>query len=176
MIINQTVLTKSDLEFSAKHSRKEPRIAVALCLVAICGVLLLILGCVILYNAVSSGRSANTVTVAAAFIFGVLSVCWSVFFNKLSVMRASKLPSIKAPRTYEFLDDCVLCRISLNGIEGEERYAYSIMDKYFEQNNAVYIRLNVDNRQRFLAVHNDTYSEGSAEELKALLESRGVHK
>lgn len=50
------------------------------------------------------------------------------------------------------------------------------MDKYFEQNNAVYIRGIIDNRQRFLAVHNDSYSEGSAEELKVLLESRGVHK
>lgn len=107
---------------------------------------------------------------------GVLFICWSIFFNKLSVMKSIKLPSVKAPRTYEFLDDCVLCRLSLNGINSEKRYAYSIMDKYFEQNNALYIRLNVDNRQRFLVVHNGSYLEGSAEDLKVLLESRGVHK
>lgn len=74
------------------------------------------------------------------------------------------------------MDEFVLCRLSLNGIDSEERYAYSIMDKYFEQNNAIYIRSNIDNRKRFLVVHNDSYSEGSSEELKALLESRGVHK
>ncbi|MCX4354586.1 MAG: hypothetical protein OSJ43_00020 [Oscillospiraceae bacterium] len=176
MIVNQTIFTENDLEFSAKHSRKEPRITFSICFVAFCGVLLLILGGATLYRAVSSGVDVNVVIVTGAFVMGVLFICWSIFFNKLSVMKSIKLPSVKAPRTYEFLDDCVLCRLSLNGINSEERYAYSIMDKYFEQNNAIYIRLNVDNRQRFLVVHNGSYSEGSAEDLKVLLESRGVHK
>lgn len=176
MIANQTIITKKDLEFSAKHSRKERRIVFSICFVALCGVLLLILGGATLYRAVSSGGDVNFVIVTGAFVMGVLFIFWSIFFNKLSVMKSIKLPSVKAPLTYEFLDDCVLCRLLLNGIEAEERYSYSIMDKYFEQNNAIYIRLNVDNRQRFLAVHNDSYSEGSAEELKVLLESRGVYK
>lgn len=176
MIVNQTVLTKADLTFAEKHRRKEPRIAFLICFVALCGVLLLIIGGLTLYKAVLSRGNVNIVIVAGALAMGVLFICWSIFFNKLSVMKSIKLPSVKAPRTYEFLDDCVLCRLLLNGIEAEERYSYSIMDKYFEQNNAVYIRGNVDNRQRFLTVHNDSYSEGSAEELKALLESCGVHK
>lgn len=176
MIANRTIITEKDLDFSAKHSRKAPRIAFSICFVALCGVILLILGGTTLYRAVSSGGDVNIVIVTGAFVMGVLFIFWSIFFNKLSVIKSIKMPSVKAPRTYEFLDDCVLCRLLLNGIEAEERYSYSIMDKYFEQNYAVYIRLNVDNRQRFLAVHNDSYSAGSVEELKALLESRGVHK
>lgn len=175
MIVNQTTFTKKDLEFSAKHSRKELRIIFSVCLVALCGTGLLVLGGISLHKAVSSGEGANAVTVMA-FVMGVLFICWSVFWSKLSVMRSLKQPSVKAPRVYEFSDDSVLCRLSLNGVAAEERYSYSIMEKYFEQNGAVYIRLNIDNRQRIMVVHNDSYSEGSADELKALLESRGIHK
>lgn len=138
--------------------------------------LYLILGGIGLYNAVFSGGSVDVVTVTISFVLGVLFILWSIFFNKISALRSLRLPSVKAPRIYEFMDEFVLCRLSLNGIDSEERYAYSIMDKYFEQNNAIYIRSNIDNRKRFLVVHNDSYSEGSSEELKALLESHGVHK
>lgn len=176
MIVNQTVFSKADLEFAVKHRRKEPRVAFMIGFVVLCGVTLLIIGGFTLYKAVSPRGDGSIVIAEGALAMGVLFICWSFLFNKLSVMKSIKLPSVKAPRTYEFLDECVLCRLLLNGIEAEERYSYSIMDKYFEQNNAVYIRGIIDNRQRFLAVHNDSYSEGSAEELKVLLESRGVHK
>ncbi len=176
MIVNKTTFTKSDLEFSAKHGSKARRITFSVCFVAFCGVLLLVLGGITLHKAVSPGGSGNLVTVVVALVFGALFICWCLFFNKLYVLGSLRLPSVKAPRTYEFLDECIVCRLFLNGIDSEERYAYSIMDKYFEQNDAVYIRLNVDNRKRFLVVHNDSYSQGSCAELKALLESRGVHK
>ncbi|MCM1164444.1 MAG: hypothetical protein NC299_00120 [Lachnospiraceae bacterium] len=176
MIVNRTVICKADVEFSQRHSRKPRRIAFSVILVGVCGALLLILGGVMLYRAFSLGESVNAVTVAAAFVMGALFIAWSVCFNKTAVLRAMRVPSLKAPRTYEFSDKDVLCRLSLNGVDAEERYAYSIMDGFFERNNAIYIRLNVDNRQRFLVVHNDAYSDGSSAELAALLESRGVHK
>lgn len=169
MIVNQTVFTKKDLEFSMKHSRRK-KFAFSVYFVGFCGVFLLILGVLTIC------RGGNINTVALAFAAGTLFILWCVFFNKISVWRVLKLPSLKAPRTYEFSDESVLCRLSLNGIESEERYSYSIMDKYFEENGAIYIRLTIDKRQRFFAVHNDSYSEGSSEELKSLLESRGVHK
>ena len=175
MIINRTVFTQKDIEFSMKQSRREKRFTFSMVFVAFCGVMLLVLGGITLYRGISSG-SVNVGIVTLAFVMGVLFICWCIFFNKLSVRRALKLPSLKKPRTYEFSDEYVLCWFSLNGIESEERYAYSIMDKFFEQNDAIYIRLTIDNRQRFLVVHNDSYSEGSSEELAALLESRGVHK
>ena len=176
MIVNQTVFTKKDIEFSMKHSRKEKRFSFSMVFVAFCGVFLLVLGGISLYRGLSSGGGVNVGIVTLAFVMGVFFILWSIFFNKLSAVRAMKLPSLKAPRTYEFSDDGVRCRLSLNGIESDERYSYSIMEKYFEQNDAIYIRLTIDNRQRFFAVHNDSYSEGSSEELKSLLESRGVHK
>lgn len=176
MIVNRTTVSKKDLEFVSKHRCKEPRIAFAILVVALCGAFNLIFGGISLYNAVFSGGSVDVVTVTISFVLGVLFILWSVFFNKLSALRSLRLPSVKAPRIYEFMDEFVLCRLSLNGIESEERYAYSIMDKYFEQNNAIYIRSTIDNRKRFLVVHNDSYSGGSSEELSALLESHGVHK
>ncbi len=176
MIVNRTTVSKKDLEFTAKHRCKEPRIAFAILIVALCGAVNLILAGIRLYKAVSLGGSVNLISVTIAFVLGVLFILWSIFFNKISVLRSLRLPSVKAPRIYEFMDEFVLCRLSFNGINSEERYAYSIMDKYFEQNNAIYIRSNIDNHKRFLVVHNDSYSEGSSEELKSLLESRGVHK
>lgn len=176
MIVNQTLFTKKDIEFSMKHSRREKRYAFSIFMVAFCGVLLLVLGGITLYRGLSTGGSVNVVMVTFAFVAGVLFILWSIFFNNLSASRALKLPSLKAPRTYEFSDEGVRCRLSLNGVESDERYSYSIMEKYFEENGAIYIRLTIDNRQRFFAVHNDSYSEGSSEELKMLLESRGVHK
>lgn len=176
MLVNQTTLNKKDLEFSVKHNRKETRIIIGIWVVAVCGVFLVILGGTTLYRSLSVGSEANFVIEIGSLIVGVLFILWSVFYNKIVVMRSLKQPSLQVPRNYEFQDDCVLCRISLNGVESEDRFAYSIMNKYFEQNNAIYISMTLDNRQRFLAVHNDSYSEGSAEELKALLESRGVRK
>ncbi len=176
MIVNRTTVSKKDLEFVTKHRCKEPRIAFAILFAALWGAVLLILNGIRLYKAVSSGGSVNVVEMTIWFVLGVLFILWSIFFNKISVSRSLRLPSVKAPRIYEFMNEFVLCRLSLNGIESEERYAYSIMDKYFEHNNAIYIRSNIDNRKRFLVVHNDSYSEGSSEELKSLLESRGVHK
>ncbi|MBD5130559.1 MAG: hypothetical protein HDT43_11670 [Ruminococcaceae bacterium] len=169
MIVNQTVFTKKDLEFSMKHSRRK-KFAFSVYFVGFCGVFLLILGVLTIC------RGGRMGTVALAFAAGTLFILWCVFFNKISVWRALKLPSLKAPRTYEFSDGEARCRIALNGIESSERYSYSIMEKYFEENNAVYIMLTIDGRKRFFALHNDSYSEGSPEELKALLESRGVHK
>lgn len=176
MIVNQTTINKKDLEFSVKHNRKETRIVAGICCVALCGVLLLIIGGTTLFRSLSSGSEVNFVIEIGSLIVGALFILWSVFYNKLVVMRSLKQPSLKVPRNYEFSDDCVLCRLSLNGIESEDHFSYSVMNKYFEQNNAIYISIIIDNRQRFLAIHNDSYSEGSAEELKALLESRGVHK
>lgn len=176
MIVNQTIFSQKDIEFSIKHNRKEKRISFTMFFVAFCGIILLVLGGITLYRGLSSGGSVNVGIVTLAFVMGVLFICWSIFFNKLSAARALRLPSLKAPRTYEFSDEDVRCRLSLNGVESDERYSYSIMEKYFEENDAIYIRITIDNRQRFFVMHNDSYSQGSSEELKALLESRGVHK
>lgn len=176
MIVNQTVFSQKDIEFSMKHSHKEKRISFSMFFVAFCGVILLVLGGIMLYRGLSSDGSVNVGIVTVAFVMGALFILWCIFFNKLSAVRALKMPSLKAPRTYEFSDDGVRCRLSLNGVESDERYSYSIMEKYFEENGAIYIRITIDNRQRFFAVHNDSYSEGSSEELKSLLESRGIHK
>lgn len=176
MIVNQTIFSQKDVEFSMKHSRQEKRISLSVFFVAFCGVGLLVLGVTTLYRGLSSGEGVNVGIVALAFVMGALFICWSIFYNKLSAARALRLPSLKAPRTYEFSDEDVRCRLSLNGVESDERYSYSIMEKYFEENGAIYIRITIDNRQRFFVVHNDSYSQGSSEELKALLESRGVHK
>ncbi|MBD5384729.1 MAG: hypothetical protein HDR72_06995 [Ruminococcaceae bacterium] len=176
MIVNRTVFSQKDIEFSMKYSRKEKRISFSMLFVLLCGIVLLVLGGITLYKGLSSGEGVNVGIVILAFVMGVLFILWCIFFNKLSAARALKLPSLKAPRTYEFSDEGVRCRLSLNGVESDERYSYSIMEKYFEENDAIYIRITIDNRQRFFALHNDSYSEGSPEELKALLESHGVHK
>lgn len=176
MIVNRTSLTKNDLEFALRKSQKEPRVIFTICFIAFCGVLLLILGGIRLRGALSSGGGAGLAVGSGAITMGVLFILRSIFHNKLAVRRALRLPSLNTPRTYEFSEDGVTVRLSLNGVEADERYAFSIMDGYFERNGAIYIRLTVDKLQRFLAVHNDTYYEGSREDLATLLESRGVTK
>lgn len=175
MIANQTTINKKDLAFSMKHGRKEKRVVVGTYVVMACGAALIILGGFLLYRSISDG-SGDPALGIASLIVGALFLLWRVFYNKFLIVRYLKLPSFMAPRKYDFLDDCVLCRHSLDDVESEDRFEYSTMNKYFEQNNALYISLTLDGRERFLAVHNDSYSEGSAEELKALLESRGIHK
>lgn len=88
MIVNRTVLSKADLEFAAKHRRKEPRIAVLICFVALCGAALLIIGGLTLYKAVSPRGNGGIVIAAGALAMGVLFICWSISYNKLWVMRS----------------------------------------------------------------------------------------
>lgn len=82
MIVNRTTVSKKDLEFVSKHRCKEPRIAFAILVVALCGAFNLILGGIRLYNAVFSGGSVDVVTVTISFVLGVLFILWSIFFQQ----------------------------------------------------------------------------------------------
>lgn len=113
---------------------------------------------------------------ALFIVAGLFFIAWGVSFNRRSVNASLKQPVAKVPRNYAFSEEYILRRLSCGGVDSEERYEYSLMEKYFELNDAIYIKLNVNDRQAFIVLHNDSYSEGSAEELKALLESRGIHK
>ena len=177
MIVNETVLTKEDLYFITNQLRKEKRYAFAIVFSLVGGVLLLIISGAMLFYAVKSGGRAVYIFYFALFIVaGLFFIAWGVSFNRRSVNASLKQPVSKVPRNYAFSEEYILRRLSCGGVDSEDHYKYSLIERYFELNDAIYIKLNVNDRQAFIVLHNDSYSEGSAEELKALLESRGIHK
>ncbi len=70
----------------------------------------------------------------------------------------------------------VLSKASRKGISEETHIAYSVMDRYFEQNEAIYIRLKSEKAKLYLVVRDDGYLEGSKAELLELLEGKGIHR
>lgn len=70
----------------------------------------------------------------------------------------------------------VLSKASREGISEESHIAYSVMDRYFEQNEAIYIRLKSKKGKLYLVVRDDGYLEGSKAELLELLEGKGIHR
>ncbi len=177
MIKNTTVLSKKDLEFAAKQRLKTPATAVMLTVIAVCGILLLFLGGKTAASMSNSDKTAGKIfMILFCFAAGALFIGFVLFFGKFKTAMALKQPSVRAPREYEFSDDSVLCRIAADGVNAEECYSYSKIDKVFEANGALYLRFKLDNRRMFIAVHNDSYTEGSKAELAELLESKGVSK
>lgn len=70
----------------------------------------------------------------------------------------------------------VLSKASREGISEESHIAYSVMDRYFEQNEAIYIRLKSEKANLYLVVRDDGYLEGSKAELLTLLEGKYILK
>ena len=74
----------------------------------------------------------------------------------------------------EFGEESIIGRFANEGVCGENRFGYSVVDGYEARNNAVYIRLMVGKSKEFLILHDDAYLEGSKEELIEFLEGKGI--
>ena len=73
-----------------------------------------------------------------------------------------------------FEADAITVYRSANGTETANKYAYTLIQGYTAQNGSLYIWVNADQRKKFLVLRDDGYTEGTREDVLALLHKYGV--
>ena len=83
---------------------------------------------------------------------------------------------MKSLFTSEFFEDHLISKVTNNESDTESRLSYSLIDTYYEKNNAMYIKLKNKPQKTFLILHDDSYLEGTKEELILLLEKKQIRR
>lgn len=74
----------------------------------------------------------------------------------------------------EFGADAVTTHRSANGTETVNKYAYTLIQGYTVQNGSLYIWVYADQRKKFLVLRDSGYTEGTRDDVIALLHKYGV--
>ncbi|MBR6106775.1 MAG: hypothetical protein IKQ39_02080 [Oscillospiraceae bacterium] len=177
MIVNQTTLTEQDIDFINAQLRKQPKVIALRIIAVLLGIFWLFAAGLIGYMQLKyHDRSLSDLLLAAAFvIFGVLVLYKSVFLKQSSHRTSLKYKSLFAPRTYTCDGSSITAHHAFEGNEVSNKLALEKAVCYFAGENAVVLRFSYEkNQQIYMCLHDDGYSEGSREELTALLDSKGI--
>lgn len=180
MIHTQVKHRKEDYLYIAKAGRWSGENLVVYLLEILCGVaiiheLLPMLKAVFLYHQSYGSKDMILMWLTLVVALGCIATPFlSPYFVAWRLHRRYK----KDCGTQELFwgEEEVLSKASRKGISEETHIAYSVMDRYFEQNEAIYIRLKSEKAKLYLVVRDDGYLEGSKAELMELLEGKGILK
>ncbi len=178
MIHTQVKHRKEDYLYIAKTGRWSGENLVVYLLEILCGIaiineLLPMLKAVFLYHQSYSAKEMILMWLALVVALGCMATPFlSPYFVAWKLHRRYK----KNSSTQELFwgEEEVLSKAFREGISAESHIAYSVMDRYFEKNEAIYIRLKSEKAKLYLVVRDDGYLEGSKAELLALLEGKGI--
>ena len=111
-----------------------------------------------------------------SLIIGLFFISISAFSKKIAVSKSLNSPIMKSLFTLEFFEDHLISKLTNNECDTESRFSYSLIDTYYEKNNAIYIKLKNKSQKTFLILHDDSYLEGTKEELILLLEKKQIRR
>lgn len=180
MIINKTILNKKDIEFLCSDKHSHFSFFVVKFFMLIIGILFLRYSCIIIYlkisrHPLSLDLPENDPMVYFSLIIGLFFI-FVAFSKQIAVSISLKSTIMKSLFTSEFFEDHLISKVTNNESDTESRLSYSLIDTYYEKNNAMYIKLKNKPQKTFLILHDDSYLEGTKEELILLLEKKQIRR
>lgn len=180
MIRTQVKHRKEDYLYIAKSGRWSGENLVVYILEILCGIAIIheilpMMKAIVLYHLIYDIKDMVYMWLVFFVALGCIATPFlSPYFVAWKLSRRYK----KSRSTQELFwgEEEVLSKTSREGISEESHIAYTVMDRYFEKNEAIYIRLKSEKAKLYLVVRDDGYLEGSKEELLELLEGKGIHR
>lgn len=117
----------------------------------------------------------NLFLLIVSLLFAAICLCMPWVSSYTGASRAYKNYDKNSFQDFFFMSEEVVIRAFQNGVTTEQHLSYSIIEKYIYKNHAVYIGLRVNKTLAYYVVQDSGYMQGSAGELIALLESKGIH-
>jgi len=179
MIVNRSALTEMDVDFINALIRKQPRIIALRIIAVLLGLLWLTAAGLIGYSQLRyHDRSLSDMMLAAAFlIFGVLVLHRTLFIRRTSRRTSMKYKSLFAPRTYTCDENGIAAYHAFDGAEFNNRFPYEKAVCFYPREHSVVIRFSGEKKQQiYMCIQDDGYSEGSREELIALLRQKRIEQ
>lgn len=179
MIRTQSKLQKKDYLYIAKLERWKSDKLVLYFLEILCGIAILwevfpMLRAVILQHYCYG--VTETLLMWLALLFAIGCIGTPLFNPYIIAIRSYKTHDKRSVPELVFGDEGVLLKSQQEGIASEQQIAYSIVDKYFEHRETLYIRFYMDRVRLYLTVREDGYLTGSKEELVTLLEAKEIQR
>ncbi len=181
MIINKTILNKKDIEFLCSNKNLNFIALLFKFSILIIGILLLRYSCIFIYLKIFNyplfiSSSPNETMIYTSLILGLSSILGFALSKKTTVSKSLNSPIMKSLFTLEFFEDHLISKLTNNECDTESRFSYSLIDTYYKGNNAIYIKLKNKSQKTFLILHDDSYLEGTKEELILLLEKKQIRR
>ena len=177
MIVNRSVLREQDLDFINAQIRKEPKRIVL-------RVIALLLGLFYLFTAFlemlklfkwKTGGVSDVLLLILFCILAYLLLSRAIFLKQVSRRTSKKYQSLFAPRTYTVDAEGIAASHSFEGVETQNRFAFANADCFFSREDAVVLRFRGEKKmQYYMCLRDDGYTEGTREELLALLREKGI--
>lgn len=178
MIVNQTSPNEADTDFIRAQLRKRPGVIVARIVVMIFTVYMVCVGGFGLYLHFFRQKQTalNIFLSLVILIWGLYLLYRNIFLKQLTRRGDRKLKSVFAQRTYTVDENGFTVQHSINGVNSCSQYAFENAECYWVTAGVIYLRvIGVEKKQKlYMCFHDDGYTEGSREELIALLESKGI--
>ncbi len=177
MIVNQSTLTEHDIDYINALLRKQPRVIVLRIVAVLLSLFWLFAAGLIGYMQLKyHDRSLSDMLLAAAFvIIAVLVLHRTLFLKQTSHRTSLKYKSLFAPRTYTCDGNGIAAAHSYDGAEFNNRFSYEKAVCFYAREHSVVIRFGGEKKQQiYMCIQDDGYTEGSRDELIALLCRKGI--
>ena len=179
MIENRTTLNKDDLRYLIRETiRRQPIMRIRQVLGVLVGVFSLCFsGFLTLLIAKDSRYFTGLfiISAMALLIMGLFLVIRSLLLEQISMEKSLKMPEFKAERHYLLTEESAGVTKIVDGSEQQEKITYDKALGYVLQNGAVYILFRYGSKPvYFMALHDDSYTQGDRAALVALLEKHSV--
>ena len=183
MIVNESALSQEDAVFLTKcvinEAMKTPRKKISGAVLLIGAAAMLLYAALGLYLIIRFTAPTDIVIHTVFFgVLGILALLAFLFNKKIMLWRTmhAKEWGTMFGQTVRnvFEADAITVYRSANGTETANKYAYTLIQGYTAQNGSLYIWVNADQRKKFLVLRDDGYTEGTREDVLALLHKYGV--
>ena len=109
-------------------------------------------------------------------IFGVACIVFPFLMPHIVAFKTYRKSDKVNPTEMTFGEEDIYVKNSKEGITTEHHFAYSVTDKIIEKSGVVYLRIAIEKSKVYLALHDESYLEGSREELLALLKRKEIEE
>ncbi len=175
MIENESCLSKDDLRFIMRDTRRQPRVILSLIVLTVAGVmafgggvLLLVLG--LLYH-----NWSQWLIIIVGILMGGYALISVIFRTPLAVSKAMKQPQYQAPRHFLADESGITVETQLKGLEAKNVFSYDLAEMYKAEEGVLYVRIKLEKKgYYYLCIHDDGYKQGDRAALVSLLESHHI--
>lgn len=183
MIINESTLSQEDAVFLTKcvisEAMKTPRKKISGAVLLIGAIAMLAYAGLGLYLMIRFTAPADIVFHTVLFgILGIMALLCFIFNKKIMLwrtMHAKEWGTMFGNVVQnEFGADAVTTHRSANGTETVNKYAYTLIQGYTVQNGSLYIWVYADQRKKYLVLRDSGYTEGTRDDVIALLHKYGI--
>lgn len=179
MIENRTTLNKEDLRYLIRETiRRQPGMRTRQVLGVLVGVFALCFSGFLTLLMLMDTRYFTGLIVFCAIvllILGLFLLIRSLLLEQISMEKSLKMPEYKAERHYVLTEESAGVTKTVDGSEQQERISYDKALGYVQRDSAVYILFRYGSKPvYFMALHNDSYTQGDRAALIRLLEQHGI--